>query len=151
MIDQSCTASATKADQLPILLLLIRPIKAWLSKLTLFSLSSLPSWYEVSLWFMLSLAIWLYSELFYSYPMLSCWFNFLDMKAVKELYERRQEEKICGQDIFYILSLYLDSTTIQWGRKLFLNTNEMIESPSQGIKMSSAFLGIYVQIWCSRR
>ena len=32
--------------------------------------------------------------------MLSCWFNVLDMKAVKELYERRQEEKIEGQDIF---------------------------------------------------
>ena len=30
----------------------------------------------------------------------------------KELYERRQEEKIGGQDIFYILPLYLDSTTI---------------------------------------
>ena len=27
-------------------------------------------------------------------PQLSCWFEFLDMKAVKELYERRQEEKI---------------------------------------------------------
>ena len=23
-------------------------------------------------------------------PLLFCWFNFLDMKAVKELYERRQ-------------------------------------------------------------
>ena len=45
--------------------------------------------------------------------MLFCWFNFLDMKAVKELFERRQEEKIGGQDIFYILPLFLDSTTIQ--------------------------------------
>ena len=41
--------------------------------------------------------------------MLSCWFNFLDMKAVKELYERRQEEMIGGQDIFYILPLILGS------------------------------------------
>ena len=42
--------------------------------------------FGVSRWFML-FAIWLHSGLFYSYPMLSCWFNFLDMKAVKELYE----------------------------------------------------------------
>ena len=68
-------------------------------------------------------------------PMLPCWFNFLDMKAVKELYERRQEEKIGGQDIFYILPLFLGSTTIQWVRKFFLNTNEMVVSPSQGVKM----------------
>ena len=31
------------------------------------------------------------------------------MKATKELYERRQEEKIEGQDIFYILPLFLGS------------------------------------------
>ena len=29
-------------------------------------------------------------------PALFCWFNFLDMKAAKELYERGQEEKIGG-------------------------------------------------------
>ena len=29
--------------------------------------------------------------------MLFCGFNFLDMKAVKELYKRRQEEKIGGK------------------------------------------------------
>ena len=57
------------------------------------------------------------------------------MKAAKELYERRQEEKIGGQDIFYILPLFLGSTTIQWVRKFFLNTNEMVASPSQGVKM----------------
>ena len=34
-------------------------------------------------WFML-IAICLHSGLFYSYPTLSCWFNFLDMRAVKE-------------------------------------------------------------------
>ena len=67
--------------------------------------------------------------------MLSCWFNFLDMKSVKELYKRRQEEKIGVQDIFYILPLFLGLTTIQWVRKFFLNTNEMIASPSQGVKM----------------
>ena len=39
---------------------------------------------------MLLFNIWLHSGLFYSYPMLSCWFNFLDMKAVKELYERKR-------------------------------------------------------------
>ena len=68
-------------------------------------------------------------------PMLFCWFNFLDMKAVKELYERKQEEKIVGQDIFYILSLFLVLTTIQRVRKFFLNTNEMVAFPSQGVKM----------------
>ena len=83
--------------------------------------------------FLVVVIIWLHSGLLYSYPMLSCWFN-LDMKAVKELYERRQEEKISGQDIFYILSLFLGSVTIQWMWKFFLN-NEMVVSPSQGVKM----------------
>ena len=68
-------------------------------------------------------------------PILFCWFNILDMKAVKELYERRQEEKIGAQDIFYILPLFLGSTTIQQVRKFLLNTNEMVASPSQGVKM----------------
>ena len=46
---------------------------------------------------MLLFSIWLHFGLFYSYSTLSGWFNFLDMKAVKELYERRQEEKIEGK------------------------------------------------------
>ena len=66
--------------------------------------------------------------------MLSCWYNFLDMKAVKELYKRRRK-KIGDKDIFYILHLFLGSTTIQSVRKFFLNTNEMVKSPSQGVKM----------------
>ena len=33
---------------------------------------------------------WLHSVLSYSYPTLSCWFSFLDMKAVKELYEMKK-------------------------------------------------------------
>ena len=53
------------------------------------------------------------------------------MKAVKELYERRQEKKMGGKDIVYILSLFLGSTTIQWERKFFRNTNEMVASPNQ--------------------
>ena len=57
------------------------------------------------------------------------------MNAVKELYER-QGNKIGGQDIFYSLPLFLDSTTIQWVRKLFLNTNEMVASLDYGVKMS---------------
>ena len=72
---------------------------------------------------------------FSHYPLSFCWFNFLDMKAVKELYERRQEKKIGGQHIFYILPSFLGSTAIQWVRKLFLNTNEMVVFPSQGGKM----------------
>ena len=70
------------------------------------------------------------------------------MKAVKELYERRQEKKIGGEDIFYILPLFLGLTIIQCVRKLFLNTNEMVASSGQGVKMCKSFLGIYVQIWC---
>ena len=58
--------------------------------------------------------------------------------------EGRQEKKIGGQDIFYIVPLFLGLTTIQWGRKLFLNTNEMFASPGQGVKMCWAFLGMYV-------
>ena len=96
---------------------------------------------------MLQFASWLHSELFYSYPALSCWFNFLDMKAVKELYERRQEKKIGGQDIFYILPLFLGLTTIQWAWNFFLNTNGMVASPSQGVKMYLSFLGVYARIW----
>ena len=45
--------------------------------------------------------------LFCSYPTLSCWFNLSDMKAVKELYERRQEEMIGDEDVFYIFPLFL--------------------------------------------
>ena len=37
------------------------------------------------------------------------------------------------EDVFYILLLFLDSTTIQWLKKFFLNTNEMVDSPSQGV------------------
>ena len=67
-------------------------------------------YYGVSRYFVLLFAIWLYSGLFYSYPVLSCWFE--SIKAAKELYER-QKEKVGGQDIFYILPLFLGSTTIQ--------------------------------------
>ena len=59
--------------------------------------------------------------------------------------ERRLEKKIGGQDIFYILTLFLDSTTIQLVRKLFLNPNEMVVSPRQGVKMCYSFPGICVQ------
>ena len=37
---------------------------------------------------------------------------FLNMKAVKELYERRQEKKIRDRDVFYILHLVLGLSTI---------------------------------------
>ena len=53
--------------------------------------------------------------------------------------------------MFHILPLFLGSTTIQWVWKFFQNAYEMVESPSQGVKMCLSFLGIYVQIWCSRR
>ena len=48
----------------------------------------------------------------FSYPMLFCRFHFLDMKAVKELYGKKKG----GQDISYILTLFLGLTTIQWVR-----------------------------------
>ena len=56
------------------------------------------------------------------------------MTAVKELCERRRPQQIGDKDIFYIFPLFLGSTTIHWLRKFFLNTNEMVESPSQGDK-----------------
>ena len=87
----------------------------------------------------------LHSGLFYSYPTLPCWFNVLDMKAVKELYERR-EKNIGYDDIFYIFPLFLSSTTIEWVRKFFLNTNEMVESPCQGVKICQSFC-IYMSIF----
>ena len=49
--------------------------------------------------------------------------------------QRRQEKKIGGQGIFYVLTLLLGSTTIQWVRKLFLNPNEMVASLRQGVIM----------------
>ena len=74
--------------------------------------------------------------------------------------KRRQEKKIEDQDIFYILTLLLGSTTIKLERKSFLNTNEIVAYPRQGVKMCLAFLGRYVHysvfsivvvkfiIWC---
>ena len=35
---------------------------------------------------------------------------------------------------FYIFPLFVGSTAIQWVRKFSLNTIEMVESPSQGVK-----------------
>ena len=66
---------------------------------------------------------------------LSSWIWKLRGIIWKELYERRQEEKMGGQYIFYILPLFLGSTTIQWVWKFFLNTNEMVASSSQGVKI----------------
>ena len=54
-----------------------------------------------------------------------------------ELYERRQEEKIGGQDICYILPLFLGSTTIQWARKVFLNTKNWLRLPVKVLKCVS--------------
>ena len=39
------------------------------------------------------------------------------------------------EDILYILPLFLGSTTIQWVGKFFLKTNEIVESPCEGVKM----------------
>ena len=49
----------------------------------------------------------------------------------KEDWKRRKET----QDIFYILTLLIGSTTIQLVKKLFLNPNEIAVSPKQGVKM----------------
>ena len=46
-----------------------------------------------------------------------------------------EEKKKGGQDAFYILTLFLGLTTILWMRKSFLNLNEMVASPTQGVKM----------------
>ena len=50
---------------------------------------------------------------------------------MKEEDSKRLETKIS----FIFLSLFLGSMTIQWVGKFFLNTNEMVEYPSQGVKM----------------
>ena len=67
------------------------------------------------------------------------------MKAVKELYGKKPGKKIGNQFIFYILTLFLGSTTILWVKKSLLNPNEMVASSGQGIKMCKSFLDIYVQ------
>ena len=40
--------------------------------------------------------------------------------------------------------LFLGSTIIQWVRKFFLNTNEMVESPSQGVKNVLVISWVYM-------
>ena len=50
------------------------------------------------------------------------------------------------EDIFYIFPLFLGSTTIQWVRKFFLNINEMVESPSQGVKNALIVSWVYIYI-----
>ena len=73
------------------------------------------------------------SEVILFYPTLSSWCNSLNMKAQKELYERRQQQ-IGDEDVSFIFFLYfLGSTTIQWVKEFFLNTIEIVESPSQGV------------------
>ena len=66
------------------------------------------------------------------------------MKVVKELYERRRQQQIGDEDIFYIFPLFLGSTTIQWVRKFFLNINEMVESTSQGVKNALVVSWVYM-------
>ena len=74
--------------------------------------------------------IWLHYEVIFFYPTLASWCNSLNKKDPKELYERRQQQ-IGDEDVSFIFFLYfLDSTTIQWVREFFLNTIEMVESPS---------------------
>ena len=45
---------------------------------------------------------------------------------------------------FYIFLLFLGSPTIQWMRKFSLNTIEMIESPSQGVKNALVVSWVYM-------
>ena len=52
----------------------------------------------------------------------------------------RLETKKC----FYIFPLFLGSTTIQWARKFFLNTIEMVKSSSQGIKNALVVSWVYM-------
>ena len=67
------------------------------------------------------------------------------MKAVKELYERRRQQQIGDEDIVYIFPLFLgSSTTIHQVRKFSLNTIEMIESPSQGVKNALVVSWVYM-------
>ena len=45
---------------------------------------------------------------------------------------------------FYIFPLFLRSATIQWVRKFSLNTTEMVESPSEGVKNALFVSGVYM-------
>ena len=65
--------------------------------------------------------------------------------------ERRQKKKIGGQDVFYIFTLLLGSTTILWVWKSFLNPNEMVAFPRQGVKMCESFPGIIIVTMSSPR
>ena len=60
--------------------------------------------------------------------------------------ERRQEKKIKGQDFFYILTLFLGSTTILWLRKSFLIQNEMSASLRQDVSRFGVYIYIYIYI-----
>ena len=67
-------------------------------------------------------------------PHLILLFNFLDMKAVKELYEIRQEEKIGDQDILYFAFISgFNNPSV--GDEILPEYNEMVVTPSQGVKM----------------
>ena len=108
--------------------------------------------YGVSRWSMLLFGIWLHSGLFYFYLTLSCWFNFLDIKNTKELYERRREEKIGGQYITFIFCLYfwVQQPFRGWGNSSWIQMKWL--SPSQGVKMCKSLSLNYDSdgsiIWC---
>ena len=72
-------------------------------------------------------------------------FRSWSMKAVKEIYGKKTGKEIGYQDIFYILTIFLGSTTIQRVRKLFLDPNEMAASLRQGVKIFLSLPGIYIQ------
>ena len=72
-------------------------------------------------------------------------FRSWSMKAVKKIYGKKTGKEIGYQDIFYILTIFLGSTTIQRVRKLFLDPNEMAASLRQGVKIFLSLPGIYIQ------
>ena len=82
--------------------------------------------------------------------MLFCRFNFLDMKAIKELYGKKRKKEDRRPRYLLYLAFISGFKYHSVGGKFFLNTTEMVASPSQGVKMCQSFSGIYVQIWCSR-
>ena len=51
----------------------------------------------------------------------------VDLSEAKEMYILLRKERM--KVPFYILTLFLGSTTISLGEKFFLNPNEMIASP----------------------
>ena len=67
-------------------------------------------------------------------PVLFFWFNFFGWEGRKRIIWKKIVTDRRRWHSFYIFPLFWGSTTVQWVGKFSLNTIEMIESPSEGVK-----------------